>query len=442
MNQNKPGRVAIVGTGPAALMAADVLSSQGHLITFFESEKGPSQKLLIAGSSGLNVTHDALLEDFHHYYQKGAEFMAPLLDQFSPHDWLCFLNDLGLTTFLGTSRRYFIQGLKASGLVKSWIKRLQNRGALFCYGIEVDRFSCDGSGQVVLFSSSTPSISTSLSPAASQSQSSSTSPASSSDSSSSSSFSPSSLGAFDAVCFCLGGGSYLSKPATWPKMFENKLAFTPFEASNVGYEIKWTEKFLSEAEGLPLKNILFTSSQGSMRGDLMVTRHGLEGTPVYTYGTEGKVTLDLKPDMALDKIVSKISGGKENFSPIRRVKKYLHLCPAAEALLFHHGDRRQFVDASSIASEIKNLKLNFVKKRPLPEAISSSGGVALEEVNSQLMVKKFPGVFLAGEMLDWDAPTGGFLIQACVSQGYCAGQGMTDFLKSTLGEQGSNHKSS
>ena len=161
----------------------------------------------------------------------------------------------------------------------------------------------------------------------------------------------------------------------------------------------------------------------------MITRYGMEGTPVYFVGEPGTLRIDLKPDNTVEQILKKCQAGQENLSPIRRAKKQLGLAPAAMALLFHYAPKAGLEDMRSLATVIKDLPIAFKKPRPLAEAISSAGGLALGELADQLMLKKFPGVFAAGEMLDWDAPTGGFLIQACVSQGHLAGQGIVRFLR-------------
>jgi len=385
--------VAIVGSGPAALMVASVLSDAGYPPIIFEKEKGPAKKLLIAGSTGLNITYDSPLKDFHLHYRSGQKIISHHLREFSPQSWLDFVNELGIETFLGSSRRYFVKGLKASSLLHAWLKKLKKQGTQFRYSTTIKNFTVEPDGVVILQTNR-------------------------------------GCEKYAAVVFCLGGGSYQSQPLEWPKMFVDKnISFHDFQSSNAGFEVDWKKEFLEEAEGLPLKSIHFTSAIGSMRGDLMITHHGLEGTPVYSFGQPGNITLDLKPDLDEQAIVRKMSSGTENLSPLRRAKKYLNLCPASLALLYHHGDRAALLNVQSLSMLIKKFPLVLLKPRPLEEVISSSGGIALEELNDSLMLKKLPGVFLAGEMLDWDAPTGGFLIQACVSQGRAAGNGALSFLR-------------
>lgn len=395
MAQNKS--VAIVGTGPAGLMAADVVSGAGHAVSVFEKRKGAARKLLIAGSSGLNVTNSLPLAEFARHYTGPPDFWARLFENFSPQDWIQFIESLGIGTFKGTSGRYFVEEMKAPKFLQAWMQRLRGHGVEFQFGRECEDFGRDEStGKQRLFFSGSPPLE------------------------------------FDAVCFCLGGGSYEpdENPLRWPAMFKAKsVGFIEFTSSNVGFQIAWTAAFLKEAEGLPLKNITLTSRKGRRQGEAVITKYGMEGTPVYAVGVAGPATLDLKPDLSVEQILDKCRAVKENLSPIRRVKKQLKLGPAALALLFHFTPEPALKDLERLARHIKEFPLEFLNAQPLAEAISSAGGLHLAELDEKLMLRKFPGIFVAGEMLDWDAPTGGFLIQACASQGYRAGHGILRFLE-------------
>lgn len=394
MTQNKS--VAIVGTGPAGLMTADVVSGAGHSVSIFEKRKGAARKLLIAGSSGLNVTNSLPPAEFARHYSGPPDFWARILGDFSPQDWIHFIESLGIGTFKGTSGRYFVEDMKAPKFLQAWTQRLRARGVEFHFDRECVNFAHDeSSGKWRL------------------------------------QFADSSTTEFDAVCFCLGGGSYepSENPLRWPAMFITKgVGFTEFTSSNAGFQIAWTEAFLKEAEGLPLKNITLTTRKGRRQGDAVITKYGMEGTPVYAVGVSGAATLDLKPDLSVEQILVKCRTVKENLSPIRRVKKQLKLSPAALALLFHFTPEPVLKDLERLARHIKEFPLELLGARPLAEAISSAGGLHLSELDEKLMLGKFPGIFAAGEMLDWDAPTGGFLIQACVSQGSSAGKGILRFL--------------
>jgi len=397
----QPKNIAIVGTGPAGLMAAHVTSKAGYSVTLFEKKRGPGRKLLIAGSSGLNISFDAPTDEFWKNYRGPAEHFRKLFEEFPSQAWFDFIHHLGIKTFRGTSRRYFVEGLKASPLLRAWLKSLQDQNVKIQYHHECVGFD--------IRPLPTPSIE--LHFAAGESQ------------------------TFDAVCFALGGGSYEKDetPLRWPAFFAKKgLRFSPFRASNVGFEVAWPAGLLAEAEGLPLKGITLTTSLGSKAGDLMITHYGLEGTPIYHLGETGPAWLDLAPALSLEQLSAKTQTSRENLAPIRRVKKSLALCPAAQALLFHCTPREILSDLPALAARIKHFPLTLGQCRPISEAISSAGGLAFEELTESLMLKQYPGVFAAGEMLDWDAPTGGFLIQGCAAQGVLAAKGIRQYLEATI----------
>ena len=229
----------------------------------------------------------------------------------------------------------------------------------------------------------------------------------------------------------LGGGSYETEELRWPNAFaERGVEFTEFQASNVGFQVRWPESLLKEAEGKPIKNVVLTSSRASRSGDLVITNYGVEGTPVYFAGMEGEVEIDLKPDLTEAQIEAKLRMSRENLSPIRRIKRLLNLGEGALALLFHMTPQEELSDLSAMIVRIKRFRLKLEGRQPLSEAISSSGGVAMGELDGALMLRRYPAVFLAGEMLEWDAPTGGFLIQGSVSLGHAAGRGILEYLAS------------
>lgn len=380
--------VAVVGTGPAGLMAASILAANGCNVELYERKAGPGRKLLIAGSSGLNVTFHAPLPEFLEFYRESQERLKPLLEHFPPQAWISFINKLGIETFLGTSNRYFVQGLKASKLLRAWLQSLEKQSVQLHMGLECSGFESLADSAVLLR------------------------------------FSDGSERKFGAVCFALGGGSYepIETPLGWPRFFSEKgIQVHPFAPSNSGFCVRWSPAFLKESEGQPLKNIILTTPKGSRRGELVVTHYGLEGTPIYALGQSGPVWLDLKPELEQSAIEKKLAAVRENLSPLRRAKRVLNLSPTALSLLFHHGMSSSVAD---FAREIKQFKLNLEDPRPLSEAISSKGGLDWKELNPDLMLVRHPGIFAAGEMIDWDAPTGGFLIQACVSSGYVAAQGI------------------
>ncbi len=387
MNQVK---IAIVGSGPAALMAAYELSRGPNTqVYLFEKRSLLGWKLLIAGSSGLNVANDYPLEEFFSYVQAGDHkelIKAPLQSFFTPQ-WIEFLEKiLGLEVFLGSSRRYFVKDMKAARLLKRWTEVLLAQNVKFQFGHELLDFSDNVElkflvNQVDL-----------------------------------------KVEKFDHAFFFLGGGSWEDQTPVWPKMFLHKgIAVAPFTSSNVGYEVAWTQDFLKEAARTPLKNVIFKNRLGQKQGDLLVTEYGLEGTPIYLYGESGEAALDLKPELSYEQILTKLKEKESKAaikSPMKLIKKYLALCPAALGLLFHFSNAEEKLSLQKMAAKIKSFPLVLGNPRPLSEAISSRGGILLSELNPNFSLKKIPAVSVGGEMLDWDAPTGGFLIMNSVAQGY------------------------
>ena len=387
----QPKEIAIVGTGPAALMAASVVATQGHRVSVYEKNPGPGRKLLIAGGSGLNISNSLPLEEFAAEYSGDGIDWPALLRQFSPPDWLAFIHHLNLETFEGTSGRYFVREMKASGLLRAWLADLAAKDVVFHYGHELKDFQKADRERIRLHFSGAQPVTV------------------------------------DAAVLALGGASWLAEKETlsWPQIFAAKdIPVTPFAAANCGYEVNWKKEFLAEAVNQPLKNVIFTSSAGSKKGDILITAYGIEGTPVYTCGRSETCFIDLKSDLSIRQIQQKLEAVRENLSPLRRAKKALGLSPAALALIYHHAPSDELRTNAALAQLVKNFPLALLKPRPLSEAISSSGGIALSEVSAEFELKKFPRVFAVGEMLDWSAPTGGFLIQACVSQGHAAGSAL------------------
>ena len=385
--------IAIVGSGPASLMAASQLVALGHSVEIFEAHHGPSRKLLIAGRSGLNIAHECTPTELVSHFDAPKTLLQNIFQEFSTAKWLKFVNDLGIETFVGSSHRYFVKGLKAAPLLKAWLKKLKSQGVVFHYQKQLTQFMVRGN-EVTLTFNENQNLN------------------------------------FSAALFALGGGSWLDKksPLSWPKLFEQKgIALTPIKAANAGFEVEWSAGFLKEAEGLPLKNILLKTTKNSYPGELMVTRYGLEGTAVYNLSKPQTVFLDLKPDLTAESLLKKMQSHKEKLAPLRLAKKLLNLCPASLALLFHHGAKSS--DLKTFCTTLKHFPVTLKKQRGLEHAISSTGGVAFSEIHPSLMLKAYPGIFLAGEMLDWNAPTGGFLIQGSVSQGFFAAQGLHSLLK-------------
>ncbi|MDH4468142.1 MAG: TIGR03862 family flavoprotein [Bacteriovoracaceae bacterium] len=382
-------RVAVVGSGPAALMAAYELSKQNISVTIFEKRSLVGWKLLVAGSSGLNIGNDYPIGEFLKYLKCENDFRSLIetpLQNFFTDRWLIFMEKiLGLEVFLGTSRRYFVREMKSANFVKRWTDVLLAQGVTLQFGYEFTNFE----GQEIHFKTKDNSYIKEN---------------------------------FDHIFLYLGGGSWEKTDPQWPKIFEQKgIKITPFKSSNTGYHVDWNQDFLKEALRLPIKNVVFETSLGRKQGDLLVTEYGLEGTPIYFYGTSGEAILDLSPDRSYEQIIKKLREKESKTSirsPMKLVKKYLSLSPAALSLLFFYTSEVEKKSLELFVSKIKRMPIVLGQPRPLDESISSKGGVCLSEINPNFSLKKLPNISLGGEMLDWDAPTGGFLILSCVAQGY------------------------
>jgi len=386
--------VAVVGAGPAGLMTATVLANKGFEVVIFDQAAQTGRKLFIAGASGLNISSSLDQVELIARYSGPKEHWQRCLTEFSVEDWLKFIAELGLEWFQGTSARYFVRPMNAAPLVRAWRKYLQDRGVRFSMSQELVDWAIEANGVALSFKGGERQD-------------------------------------FAAACLALGGGSYLESadlPA-WVELLKNKsVEVAELCAANVGFKVEWKPAMLAEAEGKPLKNICLKTSLGERIGEMVVTKYGLEGTPLYEMGIEGVARLDLKPDLSRSDVEERLRQGTENLSPMRRLKKYLRLSPAIEALVFHHGETSALKDIAATAALLKDFPIDLRKRRPMKEAISTSGGVKFSELDAKLMMKKFPRIFLAGEMIDWSAPTGGFLIQGCVSQGHFVGNQIAGYL--------------
>jgi uncharacterized flavoprotein (TIGR03862 family) len=374
-------------------MTGDMLSENSQRVAFFESKPGPAWKLLVAGSSGLNVAFDFADLDFTAEYSSRQEELRRVFSVFPPLAWIEHLKGLGEEPYLGTSGRYFLRSWKATSLLQAWRLRLESRAASFHFKQELidfnlvnDRVECRfSSGEVV---------------------------------------------EAKTVVLALGGASWENTIPGWRELLLRKgLAVPDFQAANVGYELHAPSEFFAEAEGKAIKGLILRTNKGERQGELMITKYGLEGTPIYTNGASGPAFLDLKPDLSEARLMDRISSWK---GPIlRRVEKSAKLSPGAFLLFKYLAHATALETPKSAAEALKNFPITLGSPRPLSEAISSSGGLSWDELGPNMEIKKFPRIFAAGEMIDWDAPTGGFLIQAAVSTGYCAAKGALSILDPT-----------
>lgn len=388
--------LAVVGGGPAGLRAAEVAASRGVAVTVFDGKPSVGRKFLVAGKSGLNLTNGGPRGDFAARYSGNrmpADVWDGLLDGFDAaavRDWAA---GLGIETFQGAGGRVYPQEMKAAPLLRRWVERLKRLGVRFVVnhrwtGIE------PGEPHRLVFENGT------------------------------------AVSAAAAV-FALGGGSWPStgSDGAWIPVFAAAgIRCEPLAPANCGWEHPWPADVLAAAEGKPLKNITVTAGGVTIAGELMVTRYGLEGGAIYQLGAvlrsmdEPAIAIDFKPTFSADRLVAKMEGVKRGF--LAEAGTRWRLSDAARALLGSRG----WEDAGSLAREAKNHVVRLGSPRPLEEAISSAGGVAWDELDDGLMIRRMPGVFVAGEMIDWDAPTGGYLIQGCFATGTRAGNAAVDWL--------------
>ncbi|MEL6299941.1 MAG: TIGR03862 family flavoprotein [Pseudomonadota bacterium] len=401
--------VAVVGAGPAGLMAAETVLAGGARCTVFERMPSPARKFLMAGRGGLNLTHTRPLPGFLDAYGDRALWMAPYVDAFPPGTLRAWCEELGIETFVGSSNRIFPTDMKASPLLRAWLRRLESQGLALERRHTWTGFG-DGSPdhQVLLFD--TPDGAKSVTA--------------------------------DAVVLALGGASWprLGGDGSWQQILERAgVDIAPLTASNAGVRLDWSETFRTRFAGEPLKTIEGRVAGRTVRGDAVITRDGLEGGLVYALSADlraglktaagtPRLVLDLRPDQSIERLIQRLSGAPARQSAANTLRKAAGLSPAAIGLLREATANDLPKDAETLARIIKSLALPIVAMQGLDRAISSAGGITRDAVTDALMLKALPGVFVAGEMLDWDAPTGGYLLQASFATGRAAANGAAEFL--------------
>jgi uncharacterized flavoprotein (TIGR03862 family) len=393
--------VLIIGGGPAGLRAAELVSSAGLRTVLADHKASVGRKFLVAGRGGLNLTHSEPVEQFPARYGNASERWRGLLADFSPDDLRGWAKGLGVETFIGTSGRVFPESKQAAPLLRRWIERLRKQDVSFlpCHKLLGFRPTSDGHWEIEF---GTPNGEVIL-----QAR---------------------------AVIFALGGASWpqTGSDGGWVKLFsEADIPVTPLTPANCGYEIDWPESFLANAEGLPLKNIVVRAEEESVAGELLITKYGIEGGALYQLGRKlramekPQLTIDLKPAFSLDQLIAKLHAATGNPSLLEKAARAWRLSQAAQALLELHAP---FDSAENLAALAHAFPLALRGPRPIEEAISSAGGVPWDELDDNLMLKRCPGIFCAGEMIDWDAPTGGYLLQGCFSTASRAATGTKTFL--------------
>lgn len=403
--------LAVIGGGPAGLRAAEVAAAAGASVTVFDAKASVGRKFLVAGRGGLNLTHDEPQSEFVSRYS-GPEPAAPLwdslLNDFDAAALRRWAAELGVETFAASTGRVYPRELKSAQLLRRWVHRLRESGVHFAMN---HRWTAlhprpPGGSLSVEFEIHGEGVSVDV----------------------------------DAALFAVGGGSWpeTGSDGVWVAGFERlSISVAPLRASNCGWEAAWPPAVLDLAEGLPLKNVTASVGAESAAGELMITRYGLEGGIIYKLGavlrrmTEPELCIDLKPAHSMEALVRKLGVCRANF--LREARSRWRLCDAAFALLGTQcGDGTEFLSAEAMARAAKACRVRLRGPRPIAEAISSAGGVHWSELDDSLMVRRLPGVFVAGEMIDWDAPTGGYLMQGCFATGTRAGSRAVLWLRQHL----------
>jgi uncharacterized flavoprotein (TIGR03862 family) len=405
---NKPFTVAVIGGGPAGLMAAEVLSEVGIRVDVYDAMPSVGRKFLMAGKGGMNITHSEPMDAFLTRYGARSAQIAPLLDAFGPDALRVWIQGLGISTFVGSSGRVFPTEMKAAPLLRAWLHRLRESGVRFHMRHRWTGWSDENE---LVFETADGKIAVQA----------------------------------DAVILALGGGSWarLGSDGAWvPTLSARGIAVVPLKPANCGFDVNWSAHFSEKFAGEPLKSVTvsFTDSAGQLhvkQGDLMVTASGVEGGLIYALSGllrdqieacgSAVIRIDLVPGKDLARVMTEVDHPRGSRSMSSHLQSRANIKGVKAGLLRELLSREAFEKSELLAAGIKSLSLKLIAPRPLDEAISSAGGVRFEDMDDALMVR--PGLFCAGEMLDWEAPTGGYLLTACFASGRRAGLGALEWLK-------------
>jgi uncharacterized flavoprotein (TIGR03862 family) len=399
--------VAVVGGGPAGLMAAETLAAAGINVTLYDRMPSAGRKFLMAGRGGLNLTHSESPERFLSRYGHAEAPLARAIAAFPPAALREWSEGLGQPTFVGSSGRVFPKAMKASPLLRAWLQRLAGLGVSFA-----PRHLWTGWDQSgALRFTAAPSRAVIVRPA--------------------------------ATILALGGASWprLGSDGGWVAILRaHGIAVAPLRPSNCGFVVAWSDYLRGRFAGTPLKRIALTLRGESVRGEALVTERGIEGGAVYALsaairdalaeGRDAVIAIDLRPDATAAELARRLSAPRKRQSLANFLRKTLGLAPVAVALLHETKEGALPADPEALARRIKSVPLRLVAPFGIERAISSAGGIPFAELDESLMLRKMPGVFAAGEMLDWEAPTGGYLLQACFATGVLAARGALGWIES------------
>jgi uncharacterized flavoprotein (TIGR03862 family) len=389
--------IVIIGAGPAGLFAAEILSGAGHKVVVYDRKPSVGRKFLMAGRGGLNLTHSEPLEKFLTRYGAAEKDIAPAIKNFPPAKLIKWCEGLGQETFVGSSGRVFPKSMKASPLLRAWLVRLEERGVEFRLRTTWQGWKNDE----LLFDNET------------------TKP--------------------PATLLALGGASWpaLGSDGSWVKLLEDKkISVAKLEPSNSGFVVSWSDIMKTKFAGTPLKSIVLDFEDQTVPGEIMITERGVEGGAIYalsshlrnaiTKNGEAILNIDLRPAFSAEQLTQKLSArGRKSFST------YMNdiLPPAAISLLRDIDKNVTDLNPGALAALIKSAPLRLTAPFSIDRAISSAGGIKFEALDQNYMLKSLPGTFAAGEMLDWEAPTGGYLLQGCFATGHAAAHGMLAWLE-------------
>jgi hypothetical protein len=399
---------AVIGAGPAGLMAAEVMAQGGARVTVYDAMPSAGRKFLMAGRGGLNLTHSEPLAAFLARYREAAPRLEAAIAEFPPDRLRQWSEALGQPTFVGSSGRVFPQTFKASPLLRAWLRRLDAAGVRFLFRHRWT--SWDENGRLLF---QTPDGQSSVEAR--------------------------------ATVLALGGGSWprLGSDGTWVATLSAKgVVISALRPANCGFAVAWSDVFRSRFEGQPLKGVAWSFGAKIVRGEAIVTRNGLEGGAIYALSanlreaiaTSGEVVLHvaLRPDLETKTLAARLTVPRAKQSLSNFLRKTAQLSPLATGLL-HEATISSGISLSSLSPEglaalINAVPIKLTGTAPIARAISTAGGLALDELDADFMIRRLPGVFAAGEMLDWEAPTGGYLLQACFATGIAAGGGAVRWL--------------
>ncbi len=383
--------IAVIGAGPAGLAAAEVLSAGGAGVTVYDRMPSVGRKFLMAGRGGLNLTHSEPFEAFAARYGGAAPALKPILESFPPPALVAWAHGLGQETFVGSSGRVFPKAMKASPLLRAWLARLREQGVRFRLRRDWQGWTEAGALRF-------------LGPDGGE------------------------TAAPDAAVLALGGASWprLGADGNWVSLLMHKgVVVTPLRSANAGFDIAWSKLFRERFAGQPLKNLRLGFREHAARGDAVITAYGMEGGALYALSAvlrdaiaaDGGAALhiDLRPDVSREQLAARLNRPRGKDSLSNFLRKALNLSPLEINLLREAGAIPN--DADALVARIKALPLTLTGMQGLARAISTAGGIAFEAADADLMLKALPGVYAVGEMLDWEAPTGGYLLQACFATG-------------------------